>query len=70
MDRTLREIVRELKSRFKKNPPEVDLSTLLQLEIIRSGEEYSEEDIFQALRELGFPEEEFVSWLEDMASWV
>lgn len=66
----LRKIVRDIRS-FRSNPDElVDGTLLLQVELVKSGERYSEDDLFEALRELGATELEMASWFERYASWV
>jgi hypothetical protein len=55
----------------KSNPGEmVDGTLLLQVELIQSGERYSEDDLFEALKKLGADELEMASWFERYASWV
>jgi hypothetical protein len=68
-------IVRRVKERYQSNPPEdddllVDAGTLLQLEIIQSGMEFTEADVIQAATLVGLPEGSLIDWLEEMASWV
>ena len=72
MDRRLLRIVRNVKETYQSNPPEegIDLGTLLQMEIVRSGEEFDEADVLKAAEMVGVPEGELISWLEEMASWV
>lgn len=75
MDRELAAIVRRVKERFQRNPPEddellVDAGTLLQIEILQSGMEFSEEDVLRAASLVGLPEGRLIDWLEEMASWV
>lgn len=71
MNPKLRRIVEDI-MRFQPNPPDeiVDGSLLLQMELVESGERYSEDDLFQALKMLGLPPEEQASWFERFASWV
>ena len=75
MNAELSEIVRRVKARYQSNPPEdddllVDAGTLLQLEILQSGMEFSESDVLQAASLVGLPEGTLIDWLEEMASWV
>jgi hypothetical protein len=75
MDAELAAIVRRVKGRYQQNPPEdddflVDAGTLLQLEILHSGMEFSEADVLQAATQIGIPEGSLIDWLEEMASWV
>lgn len=75
MDKELMAIVRHVKERYQSNPPEddellVDAGTLLQLEIVQSGMEFSEEDVLRAASLVGLPEGRLIDWLEEMASWV
>ena len=73
MNPILRQIVTKIKEIPKSNPPgenEVDLGTLLQIEIAKSGDDFSEVDVLEAAQAVGVPEGELISWLEDMASWV
>ena len=75
MNRELSEIVRRVKGHYQANPPEddgllVDAGTLLQLEIVQSGAEFSEADVLQAATLVGIPEGSLIDWLEEMASWV
>lgn len=75
MNKELMAIVRRVKDRFQQNPPEddellVDAGTLLQLEILQSGMEFSEEDVLRAASLVGLPEGRLIDWLEEMASWV
>lgn len=75
MNADLTQIVRRVKERYQTNPPEddellVDAGTLLQLEILQSGMEFSEADVFQAATLVGLPEGKLIDWLEEMASWV
>lgn len=77
MDPRLRRIVQEVKG-FQSNPPDeddeivMDSSTLLQLALIKQNleSEFSEEDLYRALEELGVPEDDQVAWFESMGSWV
>lgn len=58
---------------FQSNPDSndfVDGSLLLQFELIKRGELYSEDDLFEALSTLGVDEQEQASWFERYASWV
>ena len=58
---------------FQSNPGHgefVDGSLLLQVELLKNGESYSEDDLFEALEALGVPEQEQASWFERYASWV
>jgi hypothetical protein len=75
MNKELSEIVRRVRARFQRNPPEeedllVDAGTLLQIEIAQSGEEFTEPDVLQAATQVGVPEGSLIDWLEEMASWV
>ena len=75
MNAELMGIVRRVKARYQQNPPEddellVDAGTLLQLEILQSGMEFSEADVLQAASLVGLPEGSLIDWLEEMASWV
>ncbi len=75
MNSELLQIVQRVKGRFQQNPPEdddllVDAGTLLQLEILQSGMEFSESDVLQAATLVGLPEGSLIDWLEEMASWV
>lgn len=73
MNPKLRKIVEKLKSGYQRNPdgdPEIDLGTLLQFEILRSGEEFNEADVLKAAELVGVPEGSLIEWLEEMASWV
>jgi hypothetical protein len=75
MNKELSEIVRRVKGRLQKNPPEeddllVDAGTLLQIEIAQSNEEFTESDVLQAATQVGVPEGSLIDWLEEMASWV
>ena len=75
MDAELSEIVRRVKARYQANPPEdddllVDAGTLLQIEIVQSGMEFSEKDVLDAGIAIGLPEGSLIDWLEEMASWV
>lgn len=66
----LKKIVRDIQS-FRSNPDElVDGTLMLQIELVRSGDRYTEDDIFEALRALGTDELEMTSWFERYASWV
>jgi hypothetical protein len=70
MDRRLKGIVDEIRS-VRTNPDDMVAGTLmLQIELVRSGDRYSEDDLFEALRELGADELEMASWFERYASWV
>jgi hypothetical protein len=75
MNAELMDIVRRVKARYQQNPPEdddllVDAGTLLQLEILQSGMEWSEADVLQAASLVGLPEAGLIDWLEEMASWI
>lgn len=75
MNAKLMGIVRRVKDRYQSNPPEdddllVDAGTLLQIEILQSGMEFSESDVLQAATLVGLPEGELIDWLEGMASWI
>ena len=72
MNPRLLRIVRDVQGTYQSNPPEegIDLGTLLQMEIVRSGEEFDEADVLKAAEMVGVPEGELIAWLEEMASWV
>jgi hypothetical protein len=75
MNRELMGIVQRVKERYQQNPPEdddllVDAGTLLQIEILQSGMEFTEEDVLRAASLVGLPEGRLIDWLEEMASWV
>lgn len=75
MNAELAEIVRKVKDRYQANPLEeddllVDAGTLLQIEILQSGMEFSEADVLAAGIAIGLPEGSLIDWLEEMASWV
>lgn len=75
MDKELMAIVRRVKERFQHNPPEddellVDAGTLLQIEILQSGMEFTEDEVLRAASLVGLPEGRLIDWLEEMASWV
>jgi len=75
MNAELTRIVRRVKERYQQNPPEdddlmVDAGTLLQIEILQSGMEFSEADVLQAATFVGLPEGALIDWLEEMASWI
>ncbi len=72
MDPILKRIVRNIQAMEKSNPPDedIDLGTLLQMEIVRSGEEFDEADVLKAAEMVGVPEGDLIAWLEEMASWV
>lgn len=75
MNAELAGIVRKVKARYQSNPPDddellVDAGTLLQLEIVQSGMEFTEADVLQAAALVGLPEGSMIDWLEEMASWV
>ena len=75
MNAELTKIVRRVKDRYQANPPEdddllVDAGTLLQIEIVQSGMEFSESDVLDAGIAIGLPEGSLIDWLEEMASWV
>jgi hypothetical protein len=66
----LRRIVDGIRS-IRHNPGEVvDGTLLLQVDLVRSGDHYSEDDLFEALKMLGASELEMGSWFERYASWV
>lgn len=66
----LKKILQDIRS-VRMNPGDlVDGTLLLQIELVRSGDRYSEDDLFEALRELGADELEMASWFERYASWV
>ena len=68
----LERIVRRILDTPQPNPPDevVDGTLLLQVELVRSGEQYSEDDLFSALKALGADEMDMASWFERYASWV
>ena len=72
MNSALKKIVEGVLARPRQNPPdgEIDLGTLLQIEIVRSGEEFDEADVLLAAEMVGVPEGDLIAWLEEMASWV
>ncbi len=74
MDPRLAQIVKDVNERVQSNPSdddlEIDAGTLLQLEILKSGTEFSEADVLLAAEQVGVDEENLVDWLEGMASWV
>jgi hypothetical protein len=74
MDAELAAIVRKVKGLYQRNPPDddflVDAGTLLQIEILQSGMEFSEADVLQAATMIGIPEGSLIDWLEQMASWI
>lgn len=72
MNPRLLRIVRDVKETYRSNPPkdDVDLGTLLQMEIVRSGEEFDEADVLKAAEMVGVQEGDLIAWLEEMASWV
>lgn len=75
MNAELAAIVRRVKGRYQQNPADddgtlVDAGTLLQIEIIQSGAEFSEADVLQAATLVGIPEGSLIDWLEEMASWL
>lgn len=73
MNPKLAAIVRRISSRYQENPPDdvlVDAGTLLQMEILQSGLEFTETDVLKAAEQLGVPEGSLIDWLEEMASWV
>lgn len=79
MNSKLKRIVQEIKG-FQANPSEdgtgdeivMDSSLLLQLALVRQGlqDEFSEDDLYRALAELGVPADEQPSWFESLAGWV
>jgi len=74
MDPRLVRIVVDVNERVQSNPSdddlEIDAGTLLQLEILKSGVEFSEADVLLAAENVGVDEENLIDWLEGMASWV
>lgn len=74
MNAALARIVLRVKGRYQDNPADedllVDAGTLLQLEIMHSGMEFSEADVLRAATLVGLPEGSLIDWLEEMASWV
>ncbi len=72
MDPILKRIVQNIQAMERSNPPsgDIDLGTLLQMEIVRSGEEFDEADVLKAAEMIGVPEGDLIAWLEEMASWV
>lgn len=72
MNPSLKQIVEGIK-KVQSNPDQgelIDGSFLLQFELVKSGESYSEDDLFEALDSLGVPEQEQTSWFERYASWI
>lgn len=79
MNSKLKKIVQEVKS-FQANPSEdregdeiiMDSSLLLQLALVKQGllDEFSEDDLYRALAELGVPADDQPSWFESLAGWV
>ena len=74
MNAELSRIVRQIKARHQSNPRDedllVDAGTLLQLEILESGLEFSEADVLSAASLVGVPDGSLIDWLEEMASWI
>ena len=75
MDSELSKIVREVKMAQASGNPgsneiEVDSGWLLQLYLIQSDSEFDEDELFEALKALGIPEDYQMSWFEDFASYV
>lgn len=75
MNPELARIVQKVRDRFQRNPPDggdflIDAGTLFQIEILQSGEEFSEADVLHAATLIGIPEGSLIDWLEQMASWV
>lgn len=75
MEKELSEIVQRVRAMQVKDNPgpgdiELDAGWLLQLELVRSDYEFTEDELFEALNALGIPEEYQMSWFEDFASYV
>lgn len=74
MDPRLKAIVdRVAEIQIKDNPAgefEVDGAQILQLEMLRSGIEFTEDDVIAAFRAVGVPDDDIVSTLEDFASYI
>lgn len=75
MNSELEKIVKRVMEGYQRNPQEddgllVDAGTLLQLEILESGMEFSEADVLRAASLVGVPEGSLIDWLEEMASWI
>ena len=75
MDSELSKVVRRVKmAQARMNPGadeiEVDSGWLLQVELLQSDFEFTEDELFEALRAVGVPEEYQMSWFEDFASYV
>jgi hypothetical protein len=75
MDNELSKILQEVKSaQVQMNPGSgedpVDAGWLLMVKLVQSDFEFTEDELFEALDELGVPEEHQMSWFEDFASYV
>lgn len=75
MDSELAKVVRRVKmvqARGNPGPEEVELDSgwLLQIELLQSDFEFTEDELFEALKAVGVPEEYQMSWFEDFASYV
>lgn len=70
MDPRLKKVVAEVK-RYAGNPG-TDPGVALQLELLRSGhqDEFEEEQVLEAARDVGVPEESLSDWAEDFASFL
>lgn len=80
MNQRLKKIVQSVME-FQANPPEVDddgdeilmdSGFLLQAALVKQGlqDEFSEDDLYRALSELGVPPDDQASFFENLASWV
>lgn len=73
MNAKLAAIVEGVKT-HQMNPggPALDAGKLLQTALVARGAqtEFSEDDLFRALDTLGVPEEDQISWFEDLASYL
>jgi len=75
VDPRLQRIVKQAQSGPAMNPggdDQQDAGTMLQLGLLRSGlkNEFSEDDMFEAAKAVGVPEDDIPSWLEDFASYL
>ena len=72
MNPSLKQIVEGIR-RTQSNPDRgefIDGSLLLQFELVKCGESFTEDDLFEALDVLGVSEQEQASWFERYASWI
>lgn len=72
-DPHLRQIVREVVDGPRANPgPRADTATALQIRIAqaRLSGRVSEDDLIEAARSVGVPDDEFADWMEELASWL